>query len=369
MRARRHDPLPRQPPPGGGGPRDHWGLRFLLGGLHQPGPERFGGRQLASWCFHVLLLGLTAACARAVRADGGITIVYAAAGLLLLLWAMAVWGRGIGAWLDGARRYPAFRWLLVLSSAAGGLGALWAAMVALYMLAGGLASLFARPGMELLSLANFLARFSLMAVGVAGLVVSAWFSLRVAWQLAWGGAVLPAQEDLPPPVAPQARGVDHDAVPTDARPAAPLPGRWHSRRPLALQPAVSPNGDTVLAAYRFIPLNAYHPSADARREPLARIDRCRQALDWPAFEWALRTEPSWQEVRDALLALPNLAAVADPVDALEIRAWLERFTRDPRSFELERSHRDDMAPAEAEVVRLADFARDALRLWDAERPR
>lgn len=350
-------------------PSDPWSTDPNLGNTGRPIPTAFAWPRLLAWVLH---LGLVAGAFRlSLAAWPGRTLgaLAALAAVGCALGAVGLWMGNVHAWLDGARRRPALRGLLLATAAVNALLVLGVLPPLLRLVAGGTAGLWVRPGpFALFSLTRFIVALGLGLLALGSLVLHAWHSARLAWRLVRGVPAPPASLRLPEPLRAQEVRPEPPARLAGTLPESPPASRWHDARPPALHPATTLDGSTGLAAYRFIPLRAYGDTPQARSEPLARIRQARERLDWPALEWVLRTRPGWEEERDALLALPNLAAVVDAPDAADIRAWLVRYTGDPRTFEVQASHREDDHPAaRIQVVQMSGYGRDALQLWDEER--
>lgn len=334
-------------------------------------PEAFSPWHLLSWGLYLVLLALVWKLFAAYRPVGDITIVFGVMALGAYLLAMAIWTRRLAVWLDGARRSTSLRWLLFATALASAALALTLLPLLLRLLAGGVASLWVKPDIfALFSLPIFLSTTGMGIVAVVGLVMHGWVCGVFAWRLLWRPPGPPqgkAASRVPAARVPAsfASGIS----PSNGRKKAaavpqppPAQDRWHHSRPAVLC------GGLRLADFAFFPLRAYHPESTELPYVLDRVRQCRSRLDWPVFEWVLRTRPSWQEERDALGALPNIAAVVDETDATSIRSWLVRYSNDSRKFVVPKSHRDDDdGSTSTTVICMADFGRTALKLWDEER--
>ncbi len=345
---------------------DPWDQDPNLRATGWPRAVKLSPWHLAAWACYLGLLAASWKLFAAYRPVGDITIVFGVLALGAWLGSVWVWETCVYAWLDGARRRAALRGLLLVTAVASTVLPLLLLPLMARLLAGGVAALWVAPGpFTLFSAGTFLANTGMGLVAVLGLGLHAWLCGLLAWRLLWrvpGPPPVPARPPPPPEPAP--------AVPARESSAPPPVSRWHRDRPAVLSTAGRRDGGTVLGDFRFFPLRAYKAGTASQADALARLRRGRDLLDWPAFEWVLRTRPGWQEERDALLALPNLAGVVDEADAAAIRDWLERSTRDAREFVVTASHREDDSPeARTQVLRMADFGRSALQLWDEERAR
>ena len=333
--------------------------------------ESFSPWHLVSWGFYLGLLALVWRLFAAYQPVGDVTIVFGVLALGAYLLAMTIWTSRLAVWLDGARRSIFLRWLLFATALASAALSLALLPLLLRLLAGGVASLWIKPNIfALFSLAIFLSTTGMGIVAVVALVMHGWVCGVFAWRLLLRSPgpphgkltsrvpVAPAPASFAPGTPPSRFRKPVAAVPQPA----PAQDRWHQERPAVLC------GGLRLADYAFIPLRAYHPQASSLPYVLDRIQQCRSRLDWPVFEWVLRTHPGWEDERDALRALPNIAAVVDETDAASIRGWLVRYSTDSRKFEVPKSHRDDFdGTTSTTVVCMSNFGKEALALWDEER--
>lgn len=322
----------------------------------------FKRRHLLTWFCYLAFLWLSWRLLAAYRPVGDFTIAFGVMAMGVYLVTLMAWENQVHAWLDGARRYMALRWLLFATALANIVLPLLMLPLLLRLVAGGVASLWVKPGVfELFSLGVFLVTTGMALVAVIGVFVHVWIFSVLAWRLLMGR--LP--ERPPDPFAPRSWQPKTQAESPSLAAATPTPepprSRWHDERPAVLSPG-------RLQEFVFRPLRAYSfspPSQEAARE---RIRQCCAKLDWPVLEWVFRTRPSWQEECEALRVVPNLASSVDETDAASIRGWLVRYSQDARQFEINVIPREDYGPeAWVERVRMAEVGREALKFWDEER--
>ena len=346
-------------------PIDPWDDDPYRSNTDLPSAKTFSPGHLVSWGFYLGLLAMVWRLFAAYQPVGDFTIIFGALALGAYLLALSIWESRLAVWLDGARRSSVLRWLLFATALTSAALALALLPLLLRLFAGGVASLWIKPGIfELFSLTVFLSTTGMGIVAVVALVMHGWVCGLFAWRLLLrspgpphGKLVsgVPAPRSLVPGIASSGDRKPVAAVPLLGGPVVKAPPETPYReRPPELRATY--HGDEMTSPL----FSLYYGVGDERGSA-----RCRE-MGWPAFEWVLRARPDRSELMCAIRALPALASLLDEENAEIARGWLECYSQSREKWTVSIIPRDYGDP-DTVTHSVADTASLALRQWDRER--